>query len=155
MLMKLSPGLYLNNNNRFSDKVNFILYCVFLGAIKTFINHSSHIFIFSSYILTEGILKWQSFVQPSSKATTNSGFVTLALILSIIVQMTVDGVLIPRLVQGPNIYVFKVFASTLMFYVLLPSIAVVRNEEMRKQLKSVLKFCFSKPNQVSNLNNCF
>ena len=123
--------------------------CIFLGPIKTFINHSSHVFIFSSYFLTEGILKWQSFVQPSSKATTNSGLVSLALILSIMLQMIVDGVVIPRLAQGHVIYVFKVFFSTFIFYVLLPSIVVVRNEEMREQLKYVLQYCFSKSNQVT------
>jgi hypothetical protein len=92
--------------------------------------------------LTEGILIWKSYFQKSSAAASSSGPVSLALILGFLLQIIIDGIIIPMSVQGHIIYVLKVYFTTLLFFVLLPLLIVVRNELMQNQLRSVLPFHF-------------
>jgi uncharacterized protein YacL len=123
---------------------------LFTGPTKLFINSTVHFFVISVFMTSEGFILWKNCKQQLSTqndvtVVNNSGPVSIALILAFMFQTIIDVFIIPRLAETKLLYVTKIFVTTLLFFVFVPGLIVVRNESMRERLfcriKLVLNYC--------------
>jgi hypothetical protein len=59
-------------------------------------------------------------------------------------QTFMDIVVVPKLFFGADVYVVKVFLTTFLFFVIVPGLVIVNNEDMREMFCKKIKKLFRK-----------
>ncbi len=84
----------------------------------------------------------------SATAIKKSGHVTIALFLGFILQSLID-LMVTKHAQGVQIYLLKVFYSTMVFFIFVPIVIIIKTENVHDYLKTRLRYmCSTKPRPI-------